>query len=86
MNRKTLSYYFNSIIDNTEAEINFYNKLGSPRHILYTLELDQEDMDYIRNKYLLTELETKQEELDVLSSKVDKLKNDINNIKELRNG
>lgn len=46
------------------------------------IDLDEQDIQYFKNKYILTELEDKEEELKETLDKVEKLRKDINYLKQ----
>jgi hypothetical protein len=86
---KLKSYLFDKWLkgDEKTAEVIFYEKVYShvfsrePKKV-FNIELDDEDIEYFKNKYVLSELEYKEEELKETLDKVEQLRKQINYIKE----
>ena len=86
---KLKSYLFDKWLkgDKGGAEVVFYKKgLSSDFNRtpikVFGINLDEEDIEYFKSKYVLSELEYKEEELKETLDKVEQLRKQINYIKE----
>ena len=74
-----------------KVKVTFYSNLpsvpgyyaGKEEHL--SIDLDSEDIEYFKNKYVLSELEYKKEELKETLDKVEQLRKQINYIEENKN-
>ena len=85
----TKAYKFNSWLNRQgKAKVTFYSNLpsapsyyaGNEEHI--NIDLDDEDIEYFKNKYVLSEVDFKKEELKETLDKVEQLRKQINYIEE----
>ena len=85
----TNAYKFNKWMQRKgKAKVTFYSELSSvPTYYAgkednISINLDDEDIEYFKNKYIISEIDFKKEELKQTLDKVEQLRKQINHIEE----
>ena len=94
----TKNYFFTSFMKNYGKE-NTYKSfvkavfyqgipgnfgIGSDKREIFNLDLDDEDIEYLRKKYILTELDYKKQELEETLQNVEILRIQIKSIEDVK--
>ena len=84
INTLTKNYYFSSFINrdikHKKVKAVFYDTFFRSNHEIFSIELDDEDIEYLRKKYILTEVEYKKQELEEALQNVESLRSQIKSI------